>query len=123
MVEVLLATILIALISAAFFASLLTCFNYLRRVIELRTASLVLQEEVSKVRELTFSDIQSLGGTFSSSGMSSLNNAAGAILQGPYEGRDKIVKITFQLDWTAFDGKPVRKTLVTLMTDHGINKR
>ncbi|MCK4463112.1 MAG: hypothetical protein KAU58_02240 [Candidatus Omnitrophica bacterium] len=90
---------------------------------ELRTASLVLQEQASMARDLKFSDILSIGGTFSSSSMSSLNSATGTIKQSSYKGLDKIIKVTFKLDWTAFNGNPAHKTLVTLMTDHGINKK
>ena len=122
-VEALLAIILIAIVVVAFFASLLISFDYLRRVMELRTAALALQEEVSLVRELPFSNIQSLGGTFSASGMSSLNNATGTILRSNYGGQNNIVKITFKLDWTTFDGKYANRSIVKLMTDHGINKK
>ena len=121
--EILIAAILVAVISIAFFSSLVTSVNHLRRIVELRTASLVLQEQASMARDLKFSDILSIGGTFSSSSMSSLNSATGTIKQSSYKGLDKIIKVTFKLDWTAFNGNPAHKTLVTLMTDHGINKK
>ncbi len=121
--EILIAAILVAVIFLAFFASLVTSINHLRRIVELRTASLVLQEQVSMARDLKYSDILAIGGTFSSASMSSLNNATGLINQSSYGGRDKIIKLTFKLDWTAFNGEPAHKSLVTLMTDHGINKK
>ncbi len=74
-------------------------------------------------RDLEFSDILSIGEVFSSASMSSLNNATGSINQSSYEGHDKSIKITFKLDWTDFNGDPTHKSLVTLMTDHGINKK
>lgn len=121
--EILIAAVLVALIALAFFASLVTSFNHLRRIVELRTAGLVLQEQVSMARDLKYPDVVSIGGTFSSASMSSLKNATGTIMQSSYGGRDKIIKITFKLDWTDFSGKPAHKSLVTLMTDHGINKK
>ncbi len=123
-VEALIATTLFIIIIIAFFASLSTSFHYLRRVMELRTASLALQEEVSIVRNLKFSEIESLGGTFSTSSMSSLNNATGAITKPYYYGtQGKVLKVTFKLDWVAFDSVPMTKSVVTLITDHGIDKR
>ena len=121
--EAVVAIGLAAIISVVFFSTLLISFDYLRRVKELRTASLALQEEVSLVRELKFSDIQTLGSTFSSSGMAALKNATGTILRSNYNGHSETIKITFKLDWTTFDEKPATKTVVTLMTDHGINKK
>jgi len=121
--ETLIAIALVIILVITFFGSFLSAFNYLRRIIELRTVNLILQEEVSKVRNLEFSDIQSLGSSFSSSGMSSLDNATGTITESLYNGENKIIKITFGVDWTTFDGKPGHQTMATLMTDHGINKK
>ena len=107
----------------SFLSALWVSFDYLRRVMEMRAAALALQEEASVVRNLAFSEITSLGGMFTSSGMASLNDAEGEIIKSPYNGEGNIVKITFKIGWTTFDGKPAAKTLVTLMTDHGINKK
>lgn len=123
LIESLFALLLITMITITFFSSLLVAVSYLRKSFELRTASLILQEQTSLVRELNYSDIQSLGGTFSSSYMTSLKNAAGAINKSYYGGSDKILKITFKIDWTTFDNNPASRSIVTLITDHGINKK
>lgn len=123
LIESLFAIGLIALIAIALFSSLLTSIGYVRKAFELRTSSLILQEQMSLVRELQYSDIQSLGGTFSSVYMASLKNAAGAISKSYYAGSDKILKLTFKLDWTTVDNKPASRSIVTLITDHGIDKK
>jgi len=123
LIEVLVACMLIVFISVSFFATLALSFNNLRRVMELRTAALILQEQISIVRELKFSDIQSMDGTFLSGSMSSLNSAAGTVDKSIYKANGKVVKITHSLDWVSFDGRPSHKTIVTLITDHGINKK
>ncbi len=123
LIEAVIAIALIALTATAFFASTMTSFGYLRRITELRTATLALQDEVSVVRELKFSDILSLGSSFTATGMSLLNNAQGTITRSQYGGQNNILKITFRLDWTSFDGRPASKSAATLMTDHGINKQ
>lgn len=122
-IEAVTSAALLIIFAVAFLTSLWTSFNYLRRVMELRTAALVLQEEASIVRNLKFSDILSLDGRFSSAGLSSLKDATGSIIKSLYEGKAKILKMTFKVDWTAFDGRPQTKSIVTLMTDHGINKK
>jgi len=122
-IEALVAIVLMTSIFVVFFTALMTSFNNLRRVKELRTASLVLQEQVSIARELHFPDIQTLGGTFNSTSMSSLSDAAGTIVHASYNGQNTIEKIAFRLTWTGFDGRPMSKTLVTLITDHGIDKK
>ena len=127
LVESLFAVVLIALIAIALFSSLMTSIGYVRRAFELRTASLILQEQMSLVRELQYSDIQSLGGTFSSAYMASLKNAAGTVYKSSGEGSDKILKLTFKLDWTTANNKvtnkPESRSIVTLITDHGMNKK
>ena len=121
--EVLIAASLVIIISIALFFVFTTAITSLRYIMELRTATLVLQEQASKIRDLEFSDVQSAGGTFTSPEMSSLNNATGTIVRSLYDGHDKIIKVTFKIDWTAYNGNPAHKTLFTLITDHGINKR
>jgi Tfp pilus assembly protein PilE len=123
LLEILVTTVLIAIVAISFFTSFVTSFNYLRRLMELRTATLVLQEQVSEARNLAFSDITTIGTSFTSSAMSTLDSASGSISQALYGGGSEIVKISFRLNWTTFDGKPAEKSLVTLMTDHGINKK
>lgn len=123
LVEVLIAVVIITFIIIACLASFMTAFNYLRRSMELRAATLILQEEVSLVRELKFPEIQSLGGTFSTGSMSALKDASGTILKSQYGAQAAIMKITFKIAWTAFDGKPAQKMLVTLITEHGIDKK
>jgi len=123
LIEALVAIGLGALIVITLVSSVIAAFDNLRRVAELRTASLILQERVSMVRDLKFSDIQSLSNTFSPSGMVFLRNAAGTITKSPYNGQSNMLKVTFILDWTSFNGHAMQKTLVTLMTDHGINKQ
>lgn len=123
LIEALIATALLTMLLISFLGSLWVSFDYLRRVMELRTAALVLQEQVSIIRNKKFSEIILLGDSFTSSGMLSLNDAAGTIIKSYYGGQNKMLKITFKLDWNMFNGTPVSKTVVTVITDHGIDKR
>ena len=122
-IETLVAITLFLILIISFLSALWVSFDYLRRVMEMRTAALVLQEEASIVRNLDYDAIAALGSTFTSSGMASLKDASGTIIKSPYNGYPNILKITFEIDWTTFGGKPASKTIVTLMTDHGINKK
>ena len=124
LIESLFALALIALVMITFLSSLLTSIGYVRRAFELRTASLILQEQMGLVRNLQYSDIQSLDSTFSSDYMASLKDAAGTARKSYYYGgSDKALKLTFKLDWTTFDSKPASRSIVTLITDHGIDKK
>ena len=97
--------------------------SYLSYIGELRTATLILQEQVSNTRELSYAQIQALGSTFSSSEMSSLDGAAGTISFSPYQGESEITKITFTIDWTGSNGLAKSQSIVTMMTEDGINKK
>jgi len=123
LMEVLISTLLILLITVVLFTSLSTTISYLRYITELRTVTLILQEQMSKTRDLKYADIQALGGTFTSSAIASLNNAAGTLTRASYGGAGEMSKISYRIDWTSYFGKPTYKTLVTVMTDHGINKK
>lgn len=119
-----LIAIALTVIAVLFFISfLMTSVNYLRMVMELRTATLVLQEQVSMARELKFPQVQSLGGSFASAAASSLRDAKGTISKTVYNGHPDIIKITYALEWTAFNGRPQKKTIVTLITNCGIDKK
>ena len=121
--EVLCSSLLIAIVSVVLFSSFVISFNYLRCIIEMRTATLVLQEQISNARELSFAEIQALGTSFTSSTMDSLTNAVGTISQSSYSGSSEIVQITYRIDWTSFSGAQKNITFVTLMTDNGLNKK
>ena len=123
LIEPLVSIVIIAFVAIAFFSTLMTSFSYFRRVLELRTASLLLQDQVGKTRELKFSDINNLGGGFTPASTTPLHNVTGTISKSSYTGDGKSLKITFMLNWTAFDGRAEEKTIVTIMTDHGINKK
>jgi len=123
LIESLIALALIVLVIIIFFSALLASISYVRRSFELRTSSLILQEQMSLVRELQYSDVQSLGSTFSSGYMTSLKNAAGTTYKSYYGPGDKILKLTFRLDWTTSDNRPASRSVVTLITDHGIDKK
>ncbi|GEM_PF-7021740 len=121
--EAVVAAFIITITTVAFLAAFITSFNHLKSTMELRNASLILQEEVSIIRELNFSEVQALGGSFSSSAMASLQNATGTITKSNYQGQANIIKITLTLNWKAFNGKTASRTVATLITDHGIDKK
>lgn len=123
LVECVVGIILIALLIIAVFSSLIVVFSNVRKIMELKTASLILQEEVSLARELKFSDIEGLGANFTPSNVFPLHNVTGTITKAPYQGKTGILDITFTLEWIDFNGRASSKSIVTLMTDHGINKR
>ncbi len=121
--EVVVAIVVMAIAFVSVFTALTASANYFRRSMELRTASLILQEEVSNVRDLKFSDILGLGPNFTLGSMASLKNCTGTIQKGLFEGKSDILKLTFRTDWQSFDGTAKTKQVVTLMTDQGINKK
>lgn len=121
--EVLVATVLLVIIAVALFAVFGTAVDNLRNFMELRTVSLILQEQASALRDYKFSDIPSMGTSFSPPEMASLTSASGSITQSSYSGRSEMRQVTFKIDWTTYDGRTQQRTLTTLVTDSGINKR
>jgi len=122
LMEALVGIGIMALIAIVFITSVITAFDNLRRIVELRTANLILQERVSITRDMDFSAIQSIPASFPVTS-AFLNNPTGTIATSPYNGNNNMLKVTFILDWTAFNDLPARRTLVTLITDSGIDKK
>ena len=52
-----------------------------------------------------------------------LKDAVGTRTKSQYNSLNNILRMSFKLDWTTFEGVPATKTIVTLITDHGINKK
>lgn len=122
-IESVIAIALIAFVIITFFSSFLVGLNYVRRSFELRTSTLILQEEMSAIRECNYTQVQALGSTFSLPSMSVLKNAAGSITKSYFYGSNNIMEITLSLTWTTFDGRTERKYLATLITEKGIDKK
>ena len=131
LLEILFSTVLIAIVSIIFFSCLVTSYSYLERLMEMRTATLILQEQISKTREVAFADIPNIpdldndkeGIQFESTLMADLNGAEGTITMAQYGNHNETLKITVTVTWTAYDGSSASRSLSTLITDHGINKR
>lgn len=123
LIESLFTLSLICLIAVAFLTSLIVSVNYVRKSYELRTASLILQEQMSILRERSYSEVQALGGSFSSGHMSALTNASGAVTKAPYGGHSDILKITYTINWTTFDNRAASRSVVTMITNQGIDKK
>lgn len=123
LIESLFTLSLICLIAVAFLTSLIVSVNYVRKSYELRTSSLILQEQMSILRERSYDEVQALGGSFSSVYMPALTNASGVINKAPYGGQADILKITYTLNWTTFDNRPASRSVVTMITNQGLDKK
>jgi len=121
--EVLIASMLLIVFIVVFYISIMHSFGNLQRIMELRAASLILQERISIIRNLTFDQINALGGTFTSSAMGSLQDASGTIEKSSYCAGGKIIKITLRVNWTSFDSRAKDASIVTLITEDGIDKK
>ncbi len=121
LIEVLITIVIIT----GILISLLGCFIYglnsISRMKQTAIATQCIQEQLEHIRDMSFDDILSLGSSFTSESLTSLQNSSGIIAVEDSFGSD-IKKLTVSVLWV-YRGKQLRKDIVTYLTRDGINKK
>ena len=121
LIEVLITIVIIT----GILISLLGCFIYglnsISRMKQTAIATQCVQEQLELIRNMSFDDILSLGSSFSSESLTSMQNSSGIIAVEDSIGSD-IKKLTVSVLWT-YRGQQMRKDIVTYLTRDGINKK
>lgn len=127
LVEALIASLIMAIGLFAMITTIYAQFAALSQNREYTIATLAAQEEIEIIRGMSFADILNLGSTFTTDGFIYLDSSSGALTvdnaYSPISGADNVRRISATVSWNSIDGKPLRKTMATLMTKDGINRR
>jgi len=121
LIEVLVTIMVLAVVLIALFSCFLYGFTVISRMRQMAIATQCIQEELELIRNMPFNDILSLDSSFENESLSLLEDSSG-ILSLEDSGGNDIKKLTVSVIWS-YNGRQIRRDIVTFVTRKGINKR
>ncbi len=121
LIEVLVTIMILAVVLIALFSCFLYGFTVISRVRQASIATQCLQEELELIRNMPFDDILNLDSSFTNESLPLLEDSSG-ILSLEDSGGNDIKKLTVSVIWS-YNGRQLRRDIVTFVTRQGINKR
>ena len=121
LIEVLVAMVVLGIMLLTLISVFIYGFNVISRSTQVAVATQICQEEVERIRNLTFDTVAALGTTFTNTKLSRLLNGQGVQAVEADAGND-IKKLTVSVTWT-YRGQSLRKDVVTYVTRMGVDKK
>ena len=121
LIEVLVTIMILAVVLIALFSCFIYGFTVISRVRQASIAMQCIQEELELIRNMPFDDILSLDSSFINESLPLLEDSSG-ILSLEDSGGNDIKKLTVSVIWS-YNGRQIRRDIVTFVTRKGINKR
>ena len=121
LIEVLVTIMILAVVLIALFSCFIYGFTVISRVRQTAIVTQCLQEELELIRNMPFNNILSLDNSFENESLSLLEDSSGILSLEDYGG-DDIKKLTVSVIWS-YNGRQMRRDIVTFVTRKGINKR
>jgi type II secretory pathway pseudopilin PulG len=120
-IEVLVTMVIFGVVLITLLSCFLHGFNVLSRMRRTAIATQSIQKELELIRNLSFTDILTLDSSFTNESLSLLESSSGAVNIEDSLG-DDIKKLTVSVFWS-YQGKQMRKDVVTYITRKGINRK
>ena len=120
-IEVLVTMVIFGVALIALLSCFLHGFNVLSRMRRTVIATQSIQKELELIRNMPFNDILTLDSSFTNESLSLLESSSGAVNIEDSLG-DDIKKLTVSVLWS-YQGKQMRKDVVTYITRKGINRK
>ena len=120
-IEVLVTMVIFGVALIALLSCFLHGFNVLSRMRRTVIATQSIQKELELIRNMPFNDILTLDSSFTNESLSLLESSSGAVNIEDSLG-DDIKKLTVSVLWS-YQGKQMRKEVVTYITRKGINRK
>jgi prepilin-type N-terminal cleavage/methylation domain-containing protein len=121
LIEVMITILLLTVVLSALLSCFVQGFDILMRMKQMTAATQGIQNELELIRNMHYSDILSMGNSFTNDSFSYLDNSSGIISLEDSIGAE-IKKLTVSVTWM-YRGKQMRKEVVTYVTKKGINKK
>ncbi len=121
LIEVLVTIMILAVVLIALFSCFIYGFTVISRVRQASIATQCIQEELELIRNMPFDDILSLDSSFTNESLTLLEDSSG-ILSLEDSGGNDIKKLTVSVIWS-YNGRQLRRDIVTFVTRRGINRR
>ena len=121
LIEITLTILIIVIVSIGIVSIFSHGFTVSTETREISIATQAAQEEIECIRDMAFGSITS---SFTTSGFTHLTNPVGTVTVDTYiAGENDIKKVTVTVSWTSAGGRSLTKSLVTLITREGIDKK
>ncbi len=120
-IEVLVTMVIFGVALIGLLSCFLHGFNVLARMRQTAIATQSIQKELELIRNMSFNDILTLDSSFTNESLSLLESSSGAANIEDSLG-DDIKKLTVSVFWS-YQGKQMRKDVVTYITRKGINRK
>ena len=120
-IEVLVTMVILGVVLIALLSCFLHGFNVISRMRQTAIATQSIQKELELIRNMSFNDILTLDSSFTNESLSLLEGSSGAVNIEDSLG-DDIKKLTVSVLWS-YQGKQMRKDVVTYITRKGINRK
>ncbi len=120
-IEVLVTMVIFGVALIALLSCFLHGFNVLSRMRRTAIATQSIQKELELIRNMSFNDILTLDSSFTNESLSFQEHSSGAVNIEDSLG-DDIKKLTVSVLWS-YNGKQMRKDVVTFITRKGINRK
>ena len=98
-------------------------FRYLGDMRLSARSSQVLQQQMEDIRMMSWTELQSLSGTFTDPNDTS-GTYAGTIAQSvydTYDGTETVTKVTLNVTWNSQSGRAMTNSLSSLVSNGGLN--
>jgi len=125
LIETLVSALILGIGLVMMGAALYSGFLFLDGAKEISIASLAAQEEVETIRNNSYANILAMGASFSftPSSFSSLESPTGTVTIDNIYSTDNIRRLSVRVTWTGYKGRSMSTTLVTLITNSGIDRQ
>ncbi len=120
-IEVLVTMLILGVVLIALLSCFIYGFNTISRMRQTAIVTQCIQEELELIRNMPFNNILGLDSSFTNESLSLLEDSSG-ILSLEDSGGDDIKKLTVSVIWS-YNGRQLRRDIVTFVTRKGINKR
>jgi type II secretory pathway pseudopilin PulG len=124
--EVLVSAAILSIVIVGIIGLFVNCNIMANEIREQSIVTNALNERMEDIRGMDYTTLLGIGTTFTPDGFSQLNanaNPTGSLtLDNPFSD-DDIRRVTLTVNWTTQRGRSLNKSLVTLVTNSGINKQ
>ncbi len=123
LVEVMISVYILSVVIVGTIALFANCNVFMAEIKEHAIANSALNQRMEEIRALSYSSITNLSSSFSATGFSLLDNAAGTVtVDNPFNAND-IRRVTLMVSWTSPQGRSMSKSLAAYFTNNGINQQ
>jgi len=123
LIEVMITTLILSFAIVGTIAVFAKCSVFVGEIRGHTIINNALNERMEEIRGMPYSSVSILPTTFTATGFNELKNATGTLTLEDSFSDSNIRKVTLTANWTSPQGRSMSKSMVTYVTNNGINKQ